>query len=93
MNWKMFWEQYFVSIDLKPGLSDPEKLAYLCQALKDGQAKDVIEGLSGLGDDYKDTVEYLHGRYDKPYLIHCKRIGGPIYCLSFLHILYMVLLD
>ena len=68
MNWKMFWEQYSVLINLKPGLSEPEKLAYLRQALKDGQAKNVIEGLSGLGDDYKDAVEYLRRHYDKPRL-------------------------
>ena len=61
-------------IDLKPRLSDPEKLAYLRQALKDGQAKDVIEGLSGLGDDYKHAVEYLRGRYDKPRLIHREHV-------------------
>ena len=61
MNWKIFWEQYSVLIDSKPRLSDPEKLAYLRQAVKDGQAKDVIEGLSGSCDDYKDAVEYFHG--------------------------------
>ena len=43
MIWKRFWEQCSVSIDSKPGLTDPEKLAYLCKALKDGKAKEVIE--------------------------------------------------
>ena len=63
MNWKTFWERYSVSIDSKPGLSGTEKLVCLRQALKDGQVKDVIEGLSGLGDDYKDAMEYHRGCY------------------------------
>ena len=29
MNWKTFWEQYFLSIDSKPELTDPKQLAYL----------------------------------------------------------------
>ena len=74
MNWKTFWEPYSILKDSKPGLSDPEKLAYLCQVLKDRQAKDVIEGLSRSGDDYKDAVEYLHGRYDKPRLIYREHV-------------------
>ena len=43
MNWKTFCEQHSVLIDSKPGLTDPEKLAYiymyLCQALKDGEKR------------------------------------------------------
>ena len=42
MKWKTFCEQYSVSIDSKSGLSDPEKLVYLRQALKDGQGNDLI---------------------------------------------------
>ena len=34
----------------------------------------MIEGLSGSGIDYKDAVEYLHGCYDKPHLIHRKHV-------------------
>ena len=47
MNWRSFWEQYEVSIHSREQLSDPEMLAYLRQALKDGPAKRVIEGLWG----------------------------------------------
>ena len=35
MNCKTFWAQCTVSINLKPGLTDPEKLAYLHQATRD----------------------------------------------------------
>ena len=83
MNWKTFWEQYSVSIDLKPGLTDPEKLAYLCRALKDGEAKEGIEGLSGSGDDYKDAVKYLRAHYDKPHLIYRKHVHLIVEAPSF----------
>ena len=36
--------------------------------------KDVIDGLSGSGDNYKDAVEYLCERYDKIGLIHRKHV-------------------
>ena len=78
MNWKTFWEQYSVSIDSKPRLTDSEKLAYLCQALKHGEAREVLEGLSGSGDDYKGTVEYLRRCYDKPRLIHCEHVHSIV---------------
>ena len=48
-----------MSIDSKSQLDDAEKLAYLEQALKDGPAKNTIEGLSGSGDDYKEAIECL----------------------------------
>ena len=41
MNWKMFWEEYSVSIDLKSRLSDPEKLAYPYQALKERSGREL----------------------------------------------------
>ena len=37
MNWRRFWEQYGVSIHSTTNLTDPGKLAYLRQLLKDGQ--------------------------------------------------------
>ena len=46
--------------------------------MKDGQANDVIEGLSGSGDDYKDAVEYLRGQYDKPRLIHREHVHSIV---------------
>ena len=70
MEWRSFWEQFEVSVHSKPHLSNPEKLAYLRQAVKDGPARYVIEGLSGSGDDYRGAIETLRERYDRPRLLH-----------------------
>ena len=56
MNWRNFWEQYEVSIHSRTHLSDPEKLTYLRQSLKDSPARHVIEGLSGSGSDYEEAI-------------------------------------
>ena len=74
MEWRSFWEQFEVSVHSKPHLSDPEKLAYLRQAVKGGPARYVIEGLSGSGDDYRGAVETLRERYDRPRLLHLAHV-------------------
>ena len=70
LNWKTFWEQFYVSVHGKTSLSDAEKLVYLQHSLKDGSAKQVIEGLSRTGDCYNEAVECLQSRFDRPRLIH-----------------------
>ena len=70
MEWRSFWEQFEVSVHSKPQLSDPEKLAYLRQAVNGGPARYVIEGLSGSGEEYRGAIETLRERYDRPRLLH-----------------------
>ena len=70
LNWKMFWEQFTVSVHVRSNLTDAEKLAYLRHALKDGSAKSVVEGLSRSGDHYDEAITCLKTRYDRPRLIH-----------------------
>ena len=41
-------------------------IVYLQHALKDGSAKNAIEGL----ENYDDGVACLKARYDRPWLIH-----------------------
>ena len=69
-NWPTFWEQFDVAINSKPKLTNSEKLAYLRQAVKDGPAKNTIEGLTGSGDNYPEAIACLRSRYDKPRLLH-----------------------
>ena len=52
LDWRCFWEQFRVSVHDRSSLSDSEKLVYLQHSLKDGSAKNVIEGLSRSGDNY-----------------------------------------
>ena len=70
VNWRTFWEQFCISIHDKTSLSDSEKLAYLRHSLKDGSARSVIKGLSRSGDCYKEAIDSLKTRYDRPRLIH-----------------------
>ena len=70
INWTTFWEQFSVSVHSRSNISDPEKLVYLQQALKDGSAKHAIEGLSRSADHYNEAVACLQQRYDRPRLIH-----------------------
>ena len=69
-NWMSFWEQFEVAIHSRTTLSDIEKLAYLRNALKDGSAKGIIEGLFASGEFYTEAIDTLKARYDRPRLIH-----------------------
>lgn len=70
IHWRSFWEQFDVSVNSRTSLSDAEKLTYLQNALKDGKAKSVIEGLSQMGDHYQEAVDTPHSRFDRPRLVH-----------------------
>ncbi len=69
-NWRSFWEQFSISVDSRSKLSDAEKLTYLRVALRDGSAKNLIEGLSGSGSLYKEAIDCLRKRFDRPRLLH-----------------------
>ena len=70
IHWRSFWKQFDVSVNSHTSLSDAEKLTYLQNALKDGKAKSVIEGLSQMGDDYQEAVDTPRSRFDRPRLMH-----------------------
>ena len=56
-----------MSVHDRTNLSDAEKLVYLQQAVKNGSAKNVIEGLSRSGEQ---AVDCLMSRYNHPRHIH-----------------------
>ncbi len=70
LHWQTFWEQFSISVDKRSDISNTEKLVYLRHALKDGSAKNIIEGLSHSGDQYKEAIDSLKARYDRPRIIH-----------------------
>ena len=43
---------------------------YLQQAVKNGSAKPVIEGLSRTGENYKEAIDCLKSRFNRPRLLH-----------------------
>ena len=70
LHWRQFWEQFSISVHDRSHLTDVEKFVYLQQAVKNGSAKNAIEGLSRSGDHYREAVECLLSRYNHPRLIH-----------------------
>ena len=70
LHWQTFWEQFSISIDKRSDITDTEKLVYLRHSLKDGAARNIIEGLSHSGDQYKEAIDSVKARYDRPRIIH-----------------------
>lgn len=70
LNWTSFWEQFTISVHGHSDISNAEKLVYLRNALKDGAAKHIVEGLSRSGEQYAEAVECLQARFSRPRLIH-----------------------
>lgn len=69
LHWKQFWDQFSVAVHDRTHMSNAEKIVYLQQAVKDGNASSAIEGLAHSGDNYAEAVECLRSRFDKPRLI------------------------
>ena len=44
------------------------------QSLKGGPAKRVLDGLSGVGNDYIEAIERLKKRYDRPRILHQEQV-------------------
>ena len=78
LNWGHFWEQFTATVHAKEQLSDVDKLAYLQHALKDGTAKYTIEGLAQSSGSYKEAIDCLQKRYDRPRLIHQAHVRAII---------------
>ena len=78
MEWQSFWEQFDVSVHSRSQLTDPERLAYLRQALKDGPAKRVIEGFSGSGSAYREAIDMLQKRYDRTRLLYQSHVQAIV---------------
>ena len=73
-NWKNFCEQFAVTMHSKTALSDTAKLMYLQNALKDGPAGFVIQGLTRTSQSYVEAIKFLKERYDRPRLVEEEHI-------------------
>ena len=82
LNWRTFWEQFGVSIHSRTQLSDAHKLAYLKDALKDGPAERITQGLAQTAGTYDEAIECLLNRYDRPRLIHQAHVRAIMETLS-----------
>ena len=78
LNWKNFWEQFDATIHSKPGLSDTAKLMYLQDALNDGPARFLIQGLTRTSESYEEAIKCLKERYNQPRLIQEEHIRSIV---------------
>ena len=66
LNWRLFWEQFQAAVHDKPHLGEIDKLTYLRDALKDGPARNVIQGLTQSAESYQEAIRCLQDRYNRP---------------------------
>ena len=78
INWVAFWEQFEVAIQSNERLHDAQKFVYLREAVKDGPAKQVIQGISHSAESYKEAVDCLHERHDRPRIIHKSHVKALV---------------
>ena len=66
LNWRLFWEQFQAAVHDKPHLVEIDKLTYLHvrDLLKDGPARNVIQGLTQMAESYmyQLTIKCLKDR-------------------------------
>ena len=74
LSWRLFWEQFQAAVHDKPHLEDIDKLTYLRDALKNGPARNVVQGLTQTAESYQEAVRCLKERYDRPRLIHREHV-------------------
>ena len=74
LNWRLFWEQFQAAVHDKPHLGEIDKLTYLRDAVKGGPARNVIQGLTQTVESYKEAIECLKARYDRPRITHREHV-------------------
>ena len=73
-NWRLFWEQIQAAVQDKPHLEEVDNLTYLRDALKDGPARNVVQGLTQTAESYQEAIRCLKDRYDRPRLTHREHV-------------------
>ena len=74
LTWQLFWEQFQATVHNKLQLEEVDKLMYLQNALKDGPARNVIQGLTEMAESYQEDVKCLKDCYNHPRLTHCEHV-------------------
>ena len=74
LQWQQFWSQFKIAIHDRKDLDHSQKMAYLCQSLKQGSAFTVIQGLSLTGEHYEEAIDCLLQKYDRPRLLHLNHV-------------------
>ena len=81
LQWKNFWEQFYVSVHDWATIPKKEKLMYLQKAIKDKTVNSLIAGLTKSSELYDETIKCLQERYNCPRQIHwthvCHIVEAP----------------
>ena len=79
--WSVFWGRFKASVHENEKLKEAVKMAILLDLMDDPALKAYLEAQSdGKDGRYKETVEYLRGRFDRPRELH------QVYCKQLLEI-------
>lgn len=65
LEWQGFIDQFLVTVDQNESLNKVDKFVYLKRYLE-GEALDVVSGLSLSADNYKEALDLLRERYGDP---------------------------
>ena len=57
LNWRLFWEQFQAAVHDKPHLGEIDKLTYLHDALRNGPARNIIQGLTESAESYQEAIK------------------------------------
>ena len=74
LNWHLFGEQFQAAVHKGLQLGEVDKLTYLWDSLKDGPAKNIIEGLIQTAESYQEVIRCLNDRYNHPRLTYCELV-------------------
>ena len=78
LSWKSFCEQFDATIHSKAGLNETDKLMHFQDALKDGPARFVIEGLTQTSKIYEEAIKCLKEWYNCPHLVEEEHIHSIV---------------
>ena len=66
LNWQLLWEEFQAAVHDKPQLGEADTLTYLWDTLKDGLARNIIQGLIQIAESYQEAIKCLKDCYKMP---------------------------
>ena len=70
MEWTQFWEQFKQAVHDNPDVTNPNKLAYLRDAIRDPETRNLLYCSNETDGYYDEMVAVLHSRFDQGRVIH-----------------------
>jgi hypothetical protein len=61
-SWPCFWEQFQLSVDTNPSVSQINKRVFL-RGYLEGEPKHLVDGIAVTAETYEETKRILHTKY------------------------------